>query len=98
MILALWDYTFAQLMLSLINQLFFTVNVAYFKMYRDPTEQRMELVNEIMSLIVIESLMALSGDFVNKAKTQTDIGYSMIGLTVLNFAINSVPIGYHIKS
>ena len=41
--------------------------------------------------------MALSGDFVNKVETQTDIGYSMIGLTVLNFAINSVPIGYDIK-
>ena len=66
-------------------------------MYRDPNEQRMELVNECMSLMVIEALMALSGDFVDKAKTQTDIGYSLIGLTVFNFAINSVPIGYHIK-
>ena len=37
-IIALWNYTFAQVVLSILIQLFYTVNVAHFKMFRDAGE------------------------------------------------------------
>ena len=74
------------------------MNVAYFRMYRDRSELRLELTNEFMSLITLYMLMTFSGDFVSLASTQNDVGYLLIGFTVLNFTINSVPIVIQIKN
>ena len=49
-------------------------------------------MNEIVSLMTISILMAFVGDFVNEAEQQNEIGFYMIGLTVLNFVVNLVPI------
>ena len=73
----------------------YTVFVIGTRVYREKRDQLFEVLNEIVVLLTIYFLMMFTG-FVLDPETREACGLLMIGLTIGNIIVNTLPIALSI--
>lgn len=61
------------------------------RVYRERYEYFIEIYNELTVLTICQLLILTSGRFVDDDKTQNNIGWLIIAITILSFVVNLLP-------
>ena len=69
-ILSLYRYPVLQVLLTLILNVTYTAMIIHLKVYRDRSEQMMEQLNEVVTIVTIYFLLCYTGQFVLDLKTR----------------------------
>ena len=92
LIMALFDHPIFQIMLILYLQLFYLIFILHVRVFKSPSEQRKEVLNEAVTLTILYMLLPMTGAFVDKPESKDKIGWAMIILTLTNFTANIFPV------
>ena len=90
-ILGLYAYPVMQVILSLKLNLIDLAIIVVFRPYASSKEQRNETINGIASLLILYCLMLFSDQFISEKKLVTNIGDFLIGIQIINIAVNVLP-------
>jgi hypothetical protein len=91
-ILGLYNYPLAQVLLSMKLNMCNLIFILQFPVTQDPSERRREILNEVTVIFIIYFLMCFLGSFIANAEKREILGFAMIAVTLLNFLINILPI------
>lgn len=74
-ILANYESPMRQVLLTGLMQFLYMIFLVHFKVYRDPKEYMMEVINESMILLTNYTLMTITGNFILDSKAHATMGY-----------------------
>ncbi len=81
------EFSFLQVQLIVLHSIVMTIYVTLFKPFELPLLNRMEVFNEYTIMLATVHLLTFT-QFVPEPETQYIMGWSIIGITVLNIAVN----------
>ena len=87
----------AQVLLTFALNTLYLGTILQFRPYKDPFTQRLIVLNEIAILLTIYFLMYFLYLSEVQGEAREILGVALVGFTVLNFAINMIPIIYAIS-
>jgi hypothetical protein len=82
------DYPFLQVQLMIFHSVLFSLYLIHVSPFLTPFMNRLETFNELCILAASYHLLAFTGDFLSDPETQYQVGWSLLGVTVFNVAVN----------